>query len=73
MARLPLDPCLARMLIAAANLSCLPEALIVAAMLSAESIFAENRQAPHLLHVAHWFKGSAAVVSNSRAGRPALT
>ena len=44
MARLPLDPCLARMLIAAANLDCLPEALIVAAMLSAESIFSENRQ-----------------------------
>lgn len=44
MARLPLDPCLARMLIAAANLSCLPKALIVAAMLSAESIFSENRQ-----------------------------
>ncbi|KAK9868473.1 hypothetical protein WJX84_008357 [Apatococcus fuscideae] len=43
MARLPLDPCLARMLIAAANLGCLPEALIVAAMLSADSIFAENR------------------------------
>ncbi|KAK9832232.1 hypothetical protein WJX74_003796 [Apatococcus lobatus] len=43
MARLPLDPCLARMLIAAANLSCLPEALTVAAMLSAESIFSENR------------------------------
>ena len=46
MARLPLDPCLARMLIAAANLGCLPEALIVAAMLSADSIFAENRQVP---------------------------
>lgn len=44
MARLPLDPCLARMLIAAANLNCLSEALIVAAMLSAESIFSENRQ-----------------------------
>ena len=43
MAALPLEPSLARSLLAAADTGCLPEALTVVAMLSAESIFAGNR------------------------------
>lgn len=43
MVSLPLDPSLARALIAATQLGCLPQATTVAAMLSAESIFQGNR------------------------------
>ena len=43
MVSLPLDPSLARALIAAAQLGCLPEAITVAAMLSADYIFMGNR------------------------------
>ena len=43
MVSLPLDPNLARALIAATQLGCLPQATTVAAMLSAESIFQGNR------------------------------
>lgn len=43
MVSLPLDPGLARALIAATQLGCLPQATTVAAMLSAESIFQGNR------------------------------
>ena len=39
MARLPLDPSLARVLLAASRLDCLEDALTVAAMLSADTIF----------------------------------
>ena len=39
MARLPLDPSLARVLLAASSLDCLEDALTVAAMLSADTIF----------------------------------
>ena len=44
MVALPLEPRLARMLLAARHLACLPDALTVAAMLSAENVFAFNRQ-----------------------------
>lgn len=47
MCALPLEPSLARSLLAAADLDCLPDALTVAAMLSAESVFAGNRCAGH--------------------------
>jgi len=47
MSALPLEPSLARSLLAAAELGCLPDALTVAAMLSAESVFVGNRRAPH--------------------------
>ena len=40
---LPLDPALARSLLAAAELSCVPDMLSIAAMLSAESIFTGGR------------------------------
>ena len=43
MAALPLEPSLARSLLAAADFDCLPEALTTAAMLSAETIFSGNR------------------------------
>ena len=43
MAALPVEPSVARTLIAAAELHCLPDALTVAAMLSAETIFSGNR------------------------------
>ncbi|KAK9787737.1 hypothetical protein WJX73_004248 [Symbiochloris irregularis] len=43
MAQLPLEPVLARTLLAAAQLDCLGPALTVVAMLSAESIFQGNR------------------------------
>lgn len=43
MVSLPLEPSLARALIAATQLGCLPQATTVAAMLSAESIFQGNR------------------------------
>ncbi|KAK9808882.1 hypothetical protein WJX72_005695 [[Myrmecia] bisecta] len=43
MVALPLDPSLARMLLAAAQLGCLPDALTVAAMLSAETLFVGGR------------------------------
>lgn len=43
MAALPLEPSLARSLLAAADHDCLPEALTTAAMLSAETIFSGNR------------------------------
>lgn len=43
MAALPLEPSLARSLVAAADHDCLPDALTVAAMLSAETIFSGNR------------------------------
>ena len=46
MSCLPLEPSLARSLLAAVDLDCLPDAITVAAMLSAESIFAGNRWAP---------------------------
>ena len=45
MAHLPLEPALARTLLAANDLACLPEALTVVAMLSAESIFVGSRSA----------------------------
>ena len=45
MAALPVEPSVARTLIAAAKLHCLPDALTVAAMLSAETIFSGNRRA----------------------------
>ncbi|EIE25953.1 putative ATP-dependent RNA helicase [Coccomyxa subellipsoidea C-169] len=44
MAALPLEPSLARSLLAAADHDCLPETLTAAAMLSAETIFLGNRQ-----------------------------
>ncbi len=43
MAALPLEPSLARSLLAAADHDCLPETLTAAAMLSAETIFLGNR------------------------------
>ena len=43
MSSLPLEPSLARSLLAAVDLDCLPDAITVAAMLSAESIFAGKR------------------------------
>lgn len=43
MAALPLEPSLARTLLAAADTDCLPDALTVAAMLSSDSIFSGNR------------------------------
>jgi ATP-dependent RNA helicase DHX8/PRP22 len=43
MAILPLEPSLARSLLAASEHACLPDALTVAAMLSAETIFSGNR------------------------------
>lgn len=43
MSHLPLDPALARSLLAARELNCTPEMLTVAAMLSAESIFLGGR------------------------------
>lgn len=43
MAALPLEPSLARSLVAAADHDCLPDALTIAAMLSAETIFSGNR------------------------------
>ena len=43
MAALPLEPSLARSLVAAADHDCLPDALTVAAMLSADTIFSGNR------------------------------
>ncbi len=43
MVSLPLEPSLARALIAATQLGCLSQATTVAAMLSAESIFQGNR------------------------------
>lgn len=55
MVSLPLEPSLARALIAATQLGCLSQATIVAAMLSAESIFQGNRSAISevLLHEPH--------------------
>ena len=46
MAALPLDPALAAAALAAAELGCLPDLLTVAAMLSADSIFAGGRRCP---------------------------
>lgn len=43
MVRLPLEPTLARVLLAAAQLDCLPSALSVAALLSAESLLLAGR------------------------------
>jgi HrpA-like RNA helicase len=43
MSRLPVDPSLARALLAAASLGCLPDMITVAAMLSADSIFYGGR------------------------------
>lgn len=43
MAQLPLEPPLARTLLAADELACLPEALTIVAMLSAEAIFLGSR------------------------------
>lgn len=43
MVALPLEPALARALLAAAELGCVPDMLTVAAMLSAESIFMGGR------------------------------
>ena len=48
MAALPVEPSVARTLIAATELNCLPDALTVAAMLSAETIFSGNRHAVSL-------------------------
>ena len=42
LAQMPVDPPLGRTLVAARGLGCLPAAIIVVAMLSAESIFAGN-------------------------------
>lgn len=44
MAGLPLDPALAAAALAAAELGCLPDLLTVAAMLSADTIFAGGRR-----------------------------
>ena len=44
---LPLDPALARSLLAAADLACVPDMLSIAAMLSAESIFTGGRCGAH--------------------------
>ncbi|BDA44197.1 ATP-dependent RNA helicase DHX8 [Coccomyxa sp. Obi] len=49
MAALPLEPSLARSLLAAADHDCLPDALTVTAMLSAETIFSGNRGPVQLL------------------------
>lgn len=49
MVQLPLEPVLARTLLAAAELDCLGPALTVVAMLSAETIFQGNRSALLLL------------------------
>ena len=43
MVGLPLEPALARSLLAAADLACVPDMLTIAAMLSAESIFTGGR------------------------------
>ena len=43
MAALPLEPSLARSLLAAADTGCLPDALTVVAMLSAETIFCRQQ------------------------------
>ena len=48
-ASLPLDPALAAAALAAARLGCMPDLLTVAAMLSADSIFASGRCAPDSL------------------------
>lgn len=45
MVALPLDPALARALLEASELGCVPDMLTVVAMLSAESIFMGNRYA----------------------------
>lgn len=45
MVALPLDPALARALLEASELGCVPDMLTVVAMLSAESIFMGNRLA----------------------------
>lgn len=42
LAQLPVDPPLGRTLVAARGLGCIPAAIAVVAMLSAESIFAGN-------------------------------
>ena len=52
MVALPLDPALARALLAAADLGCVPDMLTVAAMLSAESIFMGNRFASAVIPAA---------------------
>ena len=44
LAKLPLDPSLGRILVAAAHSGCLEEALSVCAMLSADSVFIGNRR-----------------------------
>jgi len=51
MAALPLEPSLARSLLAAADHDCLPEALTTAAMLSAETIFSGNRLRLMKVHI----------------------
>ena len=43
LAKLPLEPPLGRMLLAAAELGCLEQALSLCALLSAESVFLGNR------------------------------
>lgn len=53
LAKLPLDPALGRILVAAAHSGCLQEALSVCAMLSADSIFVGNRQPPWLTLRSH--------------------
>lgn len=58
MSHLPLDPALARSLIAALDLQCVPEMLTVAAMLSAESIFMGGR-GPELQAAGHGPAGAA--------------
>lgn len=52
MAQLPLEPVLARTLLAAAELDCLSPALTVVAMLSADTIFQGNRSGlcTHFVH-----------------------
>lgn len=50
LAKLPLDPSLGRVLVAAAHSGCLESALSVCAMLSADSVFIGNRQATSFVY-----------------------
>lgn len=57
MVSLPLEPSLARALIAATQLGCLSQATTAAAMLSAESIFQGNRLHSKHFHLCNIFPG----------------
>eukprot|EP00884_Botryococcus_braunii_P015529 jgi/Botrbrau1/265/Bobra.0022s0234.1 len=67
MARLPLEPTLARVLMAAAQLGCLPSALSVAALLSAESLLLGSRGPEQLA------KGGGEGSRESEKGAPRLS